>query len=57
MKTVSQRNKLMTFAKPEELQLQSSQPHGAGECGAPVVGTNTQDPAKVRSLRALFHEA
>lgn len=33
MKTVSQRNKLRTFAKPDEFKLQSSQPHGAVECG------------------------
>lgn len=37
MKTVSQRNKLKTAAKPNELELQSSQPHGAGECGRRMV--------------------
>lgn len=70
MKTVSQRNKLKTAAKPNELELQSSQPHGAGECGrrmvkrkvfggkmVRVVKRNTQDPPKVRSLRSLLHKA
>lgn len=57
MKTVSQRNKLRTFAKPDEFKLQSSQPHGAVECGGQVVRANTQDPAKVRSLRPLVRKA
>lgn len=37
MKTVSKRSKSKTAAKLNELELQSSQPHGAGECGRRMV--------------------
>lgn len=38
MKRVSQRSTLKTVAKPDELELQPSQPSVAGESGGRVVG-------------------
>lgn len=55
MKTVSQRSTLGTVTKPDELELQLSQPRGAGESGAKSgerkseCGGNAQDPSEVRS--------
>lgn len=55
MKTVSQRSTLGTVTKPDEPELQLSQPCGAGESGGKSgerkseCGGCTQDPSKVRS--------
>ena len=49
MKTVSQRSKLRTVAKPDELQ--SLHPLWAGECGKRITG-KAEYPSKVR-LRSL----
>lgn len=49
MKTVSQRSKLRTVAKPDELQ--SLHPHWAGDCGKRITG-KAEYPSKVR-LRSL----
>lgn len=57
MKNVSQRSTLRTVAKPDELELQPSQPNVAGESGGRVVRGNTKDPPKVRGLRPLLCKA
>lgn len=51
MKTVSQRSTLATVTKPDELELQPSQPRGAGESGGRVVRGKVSVEGTLRTHR------